>query len=340
MAILTSCDKKETQLFIFTRYNSEIGYWDYYKTDLYASSFIEKINVTPCSKNREIQPFWSPNGKYYSCPLYIYDTNNNVMAKLDDESVKATWSVLGWSPDSQYVSIMNTGSAKKPFHDFSIMKYDGSDIRPIYKNPDAAFNSGEWSPNGKYILLEVTPYKKNQSILIIFDTSGNQVAQFDLSKFIHTPVVIAEQIKWSPDSKNLAFLTYYNMDVDSKLYVLNIESGKATDIIPDKSVCIMNISGWSPDSRKILFDAIDCEKHISGDFFDKVYYSINADGSELKPLTEKGLGSLNWTLDGESIIVSGYGNDISDKSMYIMNADGSNKRILLGNGYFASWITP
>jgi len=151
---------------------------------------------------------------------------------------------------------------------------------------------------------------------------------------------LVEQLKWSPDSKKLAFWTYYDRNVYTKLYVLDIKSGQVTDIIPDKSICIMSISGWSPDSKKILFDAIDCQKHISGDFFDRVYYSINVDGSELKPLTEKGFGSLNWTLDGKSIIVSGYGNDIPDKSMYIMNTDGSNKRLLLDNGYFVSWITP
>ena len=100
----------------------------------------------------------------------------------------------------------------------------------------------------------------------------------------------------------------------------------------------LNISDWSPDSKKILFNAIDCEKHISGDI-DAVYYSINVDDRELKPLTGKGMGTLNWTLDGKSIIFSGY-NDISNKGVYIMDVDGSNKRILLDSGHFVSWITP
>lgn len=347
--VLTSCTKQETQFFIFKRYDSEKDNWNYYKTDLYAPSRIAEVKILPCfSEDKRVQPVWSPNGKFYGCsavynqPLVIYEVNNEIIAKLEQGNPKAPlmWGIWGWSPNSQYVSIMNGGSEEKPYHDFSIMKFDGTEIHQFYKNPAAALYSGEWSPNGKYIVLEVTPYKDSRSVLIIFDTSGKEVAQFELAKFIDTPIVIAEQIKWSPDSKKLAFLTYYNMDVDSKLYVLDIESGKATDIIPDESICIMNISDWSPDSRKILFDAIDCEKHISGDLFDKVYYSINADDSELKPLTEKGFGSLNWTLDGKSIIVSGYGTDISDKGMYIMDADGSNKRILLDNGYFVSWITP
>lgn len=343
--LLTSCVKKETQFFIFKRYDSKVDNWNYYKTNLYAPSLVEELTINPCMPDdKRVEPIWSPSGRYYGCsavynqPLVIYDINNETMARLEQGNPKSPlmWGVLGWSPDSQYVSILNTGSAERPYHDFSIMKYDGTEIRQIYKNPAAALYSGEWSPDGKSIALEVTPYKDSRSTLIIFDTSGNKIAQFELAKFIHTPLVIVEQITWSPDNKKLAFRTYYNMDVDSNLYVLDIESGKVADIIPDKSICIMNISDWSPDSQKILFDAIDCKKHVSGDLLDNVYYSINADGSGLKPLTEKGLGLLKWTLDGKSIIVSGYG----EQSMYLMDGDGSNKGMLLDNGYFVSWIKP
>ena len=347
IAILASCTKKETQFFIFKRNDSETTNWNYYKTDLYAPSLIDEIKINPCYlDDKRVQPVWSPNGKYYGCsavynqPLIIYNIDNNeITAKLEQGNPKdpLMWGILGWSPDSQYVSIMNTGSAEKPNHDFSIMKYDGTEFHQIYNHRAAAFYSGKWSPNGKYIILEVTPYNNSQSFLIIFDTSGKEVAQFDLSKFIHMPVIFVEQIRWSPNSKKLAFFTYYNMDVDSKLYVLDIESGEVTDIIPDKSICIMNISDWSPDSKRILFDAIDCKKHILGDSFDKVYYSINADGSELNQLTKKGLGLLTWTLDGKSIIVSGYG---EKQSMYLMDTDGSNKRKLLDDGYFISWVMP
>jgi len=221
------------------------------------------------------------------------------------------------------------------------MKYDGTDLHQIYKTSAAiVFCFGGWSPNGKYLVLEVYENKNKQDVFIIFDDSGIEITRYDLPKLTNENAFFAEQIIWSPDSNKLAFRSSYNMIADSKLYVLDVENGKITDVIPDGTICIVNISGWSPDGKKILFNAIDCEKHVPGDFFDKVYYSINADGSELQPLTEKGFGSLNWTLDGKSIIVSGYGNDVSDKGMYIIDADGSNKRILLDDGYFVSWITP
>lgn len=346
VAILTSCADKETQLFIFKKYDSETDNWSYYRTDLYAPSQIEEIPINPCFlEDNRIQPIWSPNGKYYGCsavydqPLIIYDTKNGIIAKLEQGNPEdpLMWWILDWSPDSQYVSIMNNGSKEKPYYDFSIMKYDGSDMLQIDKQTNASMSfGGQWAPNGNYFVRQVRPNSGEHDYLIVSSPSGKEIFRFDLVKFIHTPIVFAEQIKWSPDSKKLAFRTYYNMDVDSKLYVLDIESGEITDVIPDKSICILSISDWSPDGRKILFDAIDCEKHVSGDFYDRVYYSINADGSELRPITEKGLGSLIWTLDGKSIIVNGYG----EKGIYLIDVDGSNKRKLLDNGYFVSWIKP
>ena len=346
--VLTSCAKQETQFFIFKRYDSEKDNWNYYKTDLYAPSHITEIEIPPCySDDKRIQPIWSPNGQYYGCsavydrPLVIYNTNNEIIAKLEQGNPKdpLMWWILDWSPDSQYLSIMNTGSGEKPYYDFSIMKYDGSSLQQIDKQTNASMSfGGVWAPNGRYIVRQVRPNSGEHDYLVISSPSGREIFRFDLTEFIHTPIVFAEQLKWSPDNRKLAFRTYYNMDVDSKLYVLDIESGEVADIIPDKSICIMNISDWSPDSKTMLFDAIDCEKHISGDI-DTVYYSINVDGSELKPLTGKGVGTLNWTWDGKSIIVSGY-HDISSKGMYIMDVDGRNKRILLDSGDFVSWITP
>jgi hypothetical protein len=39
--------------------------------------------------------------------------------------------------------------------------------------------------------------------------TGTEIAHFELSKFIKTPIVMAEQLKWSPDSKKITFLAFY-----------------------------------------------------------------------------------------------------------------------------------
>ena len=341
--MLSSCAEQQSRFFIFKRYNFETDRYDYYKTDLHSPSHIEEINIVPCVlDDNRVEPIWSPNGKYYGCPavynqpLIIYDINNKITAKLEQGNPK--WQIFGWSPDSQYAIIATSGTFENPVYELSMMKFDGTEFRQIFKHSGSAattFGLGGWSPNGEYIVLEVIEDK--QGVFIILDKTGKQIASYDISKLTHGNESFAIQMVWSPDIKKLAFSTIYNIESDSKLYVLDIENGEAKDIIPDKSICIMNISGWSSDSKNILFDSIDCKKHILGDYSDNVYYSINADGSELKQLTEKGVGVLYWTLDETSIIFNEYG---MQRSMYLMEANGNNKRKILDDGIFVSWIMP
>jgi Tol biopolymer transport system component len=344
--LLTSCFERDPQSFIFKRNDSKTNRLVYYKTNIYTPSHVEEMDMIPCSENTRVPPIWSPDGKFYGCgavkdqPLLIRDVHNTITARLEQGNPKdpILWEIMGWSPDSQYVSIGNTGSKEKPYHDFSIMKYDGTELHQFNKSSNAAISFGQWSPNGKYIVLQTTPYSTSKSAFLIFDMTGKEIARFELSKFIKTPIVMAEQLKWSPDSKKISFLVFYPAEVFNKLYVLDMNSKDATNIISDKNVCVMNIFDCSPDSKKILFDAIDCKNHISDNNFDKITYSINVDGSQLKPLTGKGSGSLHWTLDGKSILMDGYGKDL-----YLMDMDGGNKKRLVDIGdyaVFVSWIRP
>jgi len=338
---LTSCAEKETQFFVFKRYDSKKDNWSYYRANLYNPSQIEEINIIPCSEDKRDQPFWSPNGNYYVCsanynrPFLIYDIHNTIIAKIDQGNPKDPniWYIAGWSPDSQYVSIIKLRSFEKPYYDFSIMKYDGTDLLQLNKQSTPAIDNGEWSPNGELIAHQI--YTGGSDTLILFQPSGKEVRRFGLPEYADFPAI---DLKWSPDSKKMAFRTNYNILQDSKLYVLDIESGKFNDIIPDKSICIMDVFDWSPDSKKISFGAINCKEHIAGDSLDRVSYSINMDGTELKTLTEKGSSTLHWTLDGKSIIADGY----EEQGIYLMDVDGSNKRKIvdLDNVHFVSWIKP
>lgn len=343
LILLTSCSKSDPQGFIYRTYDREADGWKYYKTTLDAPSEREEMNITPCSEDARVQPYWSPDGNYYGCgavyqqPLLIRDAQNTITAMMEQGDPKdpTNWDLMGWSPDSQYVSIVN------PYHDFSIMKYDGTGLQQILQYAEGGIGPAEWSPNGRYIALQLTPYRTSQSFIVVFDPVGKEIGRFDISKSIDDPMVIAEDLTWSPDSKKLAFHTNYNMTHNSALYVLDLESGNVTDISPDAAICVMTIFDWSPDSQEIVFNAIHCKEHLPGDLFDQIAYSIHVDGSNLKALTGKGHGSLHWSPDGKSILIDGY----EGKDLYWMGTDGSNKKKLVDSGnkeyaYFVSWIRP
>jgi len=284
---LTSCVEKQTQYFIFTTHDSQSDSWKYYETDLYNPSSIEEIKIIPCAGERLALPVWSPNGKYYGCsafadqPLVIYDSQNRITVELGQGNLDAPlqWTILGWSPDSQYVSMLNEDSKEKSNYEFSIMKYDGTGFLQLNEQSNGTLNHGEWSPNGKFI----------------------------------------------------AHQTYSSIWVASQLYIWDMENGKSSEVIPDKSVCITRIIDWSPNAERILFEAVTCKHPYE---YGYVYYSVNIDGTDLKALTEQGYESVYWTPDGRSTIITSYGN------IYLADVDGKNRKLILDDGYFVSWITP
>jgi hypothetical protein len=346
--VLSSCINKQTQYFIFTVPNRQVDGgkydWKFYKTNLYDPSHIEEIKITPCTLENPF-PDWSPNGKYYGCsatdnqPLRIYDNHNNITAELGPGNPDASsqWTILEWSPDSQYVSLLNTVSKEKSHYQFSIMKYDGTGFLQLNEQSNGTINQGEWSPNGKLIAHQT--YTKDHAYLIIFQPTGKEVSRIDLSEFISTPVimyadaprVLANQIKWSSDSKKMALTIYSSIWIDSQLYIWDIESGKINQVILNPSVCITRIADWSPNGEKLLLEAHTCKDVYE---YGYVYYSMNADGTNLKQLTEKGYDSLRWTPDGKSGIVD------RDGVIYLADVDGNNRKEIVDNGIFVDWITP
>lgn len=347
-SFLFSCVPTPSQLFIFESYDLKNNQRQFYTTDLYNPSKIERLNVSQCDDDLNPEPIFSPNGKYYACfrpsPLFIRDINNNEIAKLNDGDPKDPmgWTFQGWSPDSQHIMIGNTGSLVRPYEDLSIMKYDGTSLVQLVKSTSAMLLPSRWSPNGKYIAYQSIPHASGENYLILIDPNGKEVQRFNLLKLTSGDVSFAGSISWSPDSKKLALNgPYVSNNENYGWYILSMESGKITNLIPEGSLCGEDMPQWSPDGQKLLITAYDCKTHHWGDYFDDRIYAINSDGSNLKPLTNVSVGNAHWSPDGKFIIFDKYTNQGSE--IFIMNADGTNQRNLLGNQNhvsFMQWITP
>jgi TolB protein len=177
--------------------------------------------------------------------------------------------------------------------------------------------------------------------LVIVDLKGKELAQYNLWRLTNGNTKEADGFNWSPDSKKITFLGNFNVNMDNGWYILDLKSGKITNLIFEGALCGADTPGWFPDGEKLLFTAANCPEQLPVNIFDYRIYTINSDGSNLKSLTDASVGNAHWSPDGKFIIFDKYTDQGSE--IFIMNADGTNQRNLFGNQShlsFIQWITP
>jgi TolB protein len=137
---------------------------------------------------------------------------------------------------------------------------------------------------------------------------------------------------FSHDGKKIAFVKEFK-----GIYLMNPDgSGVAT--VLDGTVAgftsITSFPDWSPDDKKIVFNAIPKNSQDGGDI-----YTINVDGTGLTRLTTDPANDTTpaWSPDGNKIAFASLRNPVANEvnyEIYVMNADGSNQTRITNNTKF------
>lgn len=224
-----------------------------------------------------------------------------------------------WSPDGRFLTYQSTeepvgmGSSATYVYDF--------ETQVAQALPTAWHNFG-WSPDGSALLT------------IDMDAAGDgEIAVFDLEsgdlQRLTDNEVHDSYPAWSPDGQQIAYLSGFP---EADLMVMSASGENPQQLTHGFSINTeSSLLQWSPDGRVIAFS-------VKGDFIgaDQIseIYTINADGSELRQLTDTGGVNLQprWSPDGTQLIFFGYAlgafDDISDPDslrteVFRINADGS-----------------
>ena len=138
-----------------------------------------------------------------------------------------------------------------------------------------------------------------------------------------------EKPAWSPDGTKIAF-TKGSFCGGYKICTINIDGSNQTNITVFGSNPV-----WSPDGTKIAFS------HDFNTYQGPGIYIVNADGTNLKKITEYGYGSpLAWSPDGTKIAFSTSGGWLN-YYLCTINTDGSDLTKLVENSYGfypGSWL--
>ena len=108
------------------------------------------------------------------------------------------------------------------------------------------------------------------------------------------------------------------------VFVMDIDGGNKTKIVDSDSIRTIQHLSWSPDGRKILFEASPPPIEI----YD--IWVMDADGRNMNKLTDSGCNTDSmspvWSPNGEKIAYESQ--DRNNIDIWIMNPDGSDKKRL------------
>lgn len=193
-----------------------------------------------------------------------------------------------WSPDGMKIAF-HSSSRGTEIPGIYVIDIDGSGLERI--NDDS--RTGEypsWSPDGKKIALLRPQDGAHNYDIYVADVDGSR--QRNLTnrwpEFLMHPA-------WSPDGERIAFDSSLDLDPNDTWWGIYVINADGTGV--EKLTNTHGYDGkpsWSPDGKKIVFESIregiaDESSHAgnpSPDAYESDIYTINADGTGRKKLTD------------------------------------------------------
>jgi Tol biopolymer transport system component len=234
---------------------------------------------------------------------------------------------------------------------------DGTGLMPVTKLTAHGFsNTGissrhpAWSPDGTKIAYDSdraedgsnAPSTLGPSEIWVVDVDGSHATMLTHVSDGTGHYFITEP-NWSPNGLRLAITSVCCLDLYSNVAVMNADGSNLTVLTSFSGQPLAGTSGgsWSPDGSKLLFDAPGVSPPTGSSSTPRNVWVINADGSNMFPLTAltaTGTDSSSgaWSRDGSKIafvskrVLDGTNaaNANGTSNIWVMNSDGSGAKPL------------
>jgi dipeptidyl aminopeptidase/acylaminoacyl peptidase len=306
-----------------------------------------------------------------SSEAWIRDLSSSQETRLGTDATRA--SGPRWSPDGQSVAFFGRVGDSSGV---AVAHADGGSIRfiaPVSGTNHVLPSMGErmaWSPDGKRLaFVSSTPGPEedaNGDPMVITrysykPTASEGLTRFDDNRRLHLFVAdlstrqvkqltsgnyYEHSIQWSPDGKEIAFISNHGADPDRvfnyDVFALNVASGAIRQITNTRNAEYQPV--WSPDGRTIAYLGTKRELTSSETTMEDTHvWTMNADGSnrrELGQAIDNRQRAPRWAPDGKAIytIVQVRGSS----HLYRVPVDGRKPAVIIGDeGSVESWaLTP
>jgi TolB protein len=263
------------------------------------------------------EPAWSPDGKWIAfyhddslsskAGIYLISPDGANIRKCQDGIAETP----AWSPDGQWIVFSKNAQIWKK-------KIDGDSLTQLTFEGRNFFPS--WSPDGQWIAFDGwIPDEMKFYGIFKMDKSGKEKTLFgyDVNGAIRMPT-------WANNS------TIIHIRYSQQFYLPEIFSMKSNGK-NEVRLTFNNANDYYPkfSNNRIAFTSKPHDKPHFG------IWTMDADGSNLKQLTDTQAYTCDWSPDGKHIVY----NDARAKNgrLWIMDADGSNKRQLTFDYHFTNF---
>ena len=202
----------------------------------------------------------------------LADGNLDVFVRMTDGAVinltyhPSADAYASLSPDGQQVLFVSNRDG--PSHVF-LVGVDGSNLVRL-TDSEYGDTLPQWSPDGQRIAYQTLLTGHNWEIFSMQPDGSQKV------NLTNNPAIDVSP-SWSPDGRLLAFET--NRDGDFEIYTMAADGSSPTNVT--KSAAAYDISPVWSDAEQIRF-----RSDRGGARFEYQWYTINSDGSELRPVEE------------------------------------------------------